>query len=189
MGDVTPAGVPYVDHAAPGWIVAIDPQTRAEQALVDLVVTTDLRAAPQHIKDAIRAVLRAPSESGRLREALCDGEQVAARRVEIPVHCAACGGEFPGSTQLHNGICDECQKLTHGPNYRLVARLKELDAENAKLREFIARNKAVAFEARCRDLISAEEYVEHLTDRMTPRLPDADWQAPWEDHREAKRNG
>lgn len=64
-----------------------------------------------------------------------DDEQLAARRAEIPVHCAACGGEFPGTTELHNGICDTCQKLTHGPNYRLIAELNRKSEELERLRK------------------------------------------------------
>lgn len=60
-------------------------------------------------------------------------EQLAARRAEIPVHCAACGGEFPGTMELHNGVCDECQNLTHGPNYRLIARLQDQERTIARL--------------------------------------------------------
>lgn len=64
-------------------------------------------------------------------------EQLAARRAEIPVHCAACGGAYPGTTVLHNGICDACQKLTHGPNYRLIAKLQDQERELVRLREAV----------------------------------------------------
>lgn len=60
--------------------------------------------------------------------------EVATRRAEIPVHCAACGGIFPGTTDLHNGICDACHKLTHGPNYRLIAKLQDQDRLIFRLR-------------------------------------------------------
>jgi hypothetical protein len=64
------------------------------------------------------------------------------RRAAIPVHCAACGGEFPGTTELHNGICDECHKLTHGPNYRLIARLQGQEREVARLTTANAEDRA-----------------------------------------------
>jgi len=50
-------------------------------------------------------------------------------------------GEFPGTTQLHNGICDTCQKLTHGPNYRLIAELnrkaEEVERKESRIDELV----------------------------------------------------
>lgn len=70
-----------------------------------------------------------------------DDDELAARRRQIPVHCAACGGEFPGTTVLHNGICDECHKLTHGPNYRLVAEVQRVREVAEKNLELFARER------------------------------------------------
>ncbi len=65
-------------------------------------------------------------------------EQLAERRKQIPVHCAACAAIFPGTTILHNGICEDCVKLTHGPNQRLIAKLQDQERQVERLREALA---------------------------------------------------